>query len=224
MNIPFFMCYDERKALANRNYCLTTSDGAEISIENLRNETTKKIKSVYDIILDINNVPQPQPHKKFIEGFRSEIDILATQLYNLPLKLQSEIICGINNLTFEIFEQHLTFENFDDNEKNILLNLIKNKYMDNPEYLEILLLTMTGSSRIPALGYVKYPLKIEKMSFVAYDVKPYDIHTCFNHMEINRDLFNIFKLANPDRQKETEFYKAFDIEYLRKISQFFNIT
>lgn len=164
----------------------------------------------------------------FVNGFRSQIDINKTNLNKIPLNKFNELIVGLSETNYETLMKHLKFLKFnDENEISSIKELIKN--MSNSvigsndkhnKYIELLLLSMTGNSRIPMVGYpLTNELKIELSNVCK---KPYEIHTCFNQMIINRDTFREFYLNS--NKETTELYKYFSPILLKHMSGDFSLS
>jgi len=130
--------------------------------------------------------------KQFVAGFRSQININATQINNLSLNLLNILIAGTTKLDLEIFTTHLTFEGFTEKQKTLILQIISENIDLNggdEKYLKCLLEALTGTTRIPALGYPTiYPLAIKGNDSLGN--LGIHIHSCFNYIDINLTLFN----------------------------------
>jgi hypothetical protein len=209
-----YVCYNSKLNLnsKNKNFCLYDTEGEEINIENIAKETTQKIISQDKITRDTIN--------KFIEGFRNQINVNSTQLYRLPLKLFNELIYGLNYINFDLLMKHLNFEEFVTEErKNYLIQLIKDNICRDPNYIEKLLLLITGTTRIPSIGY---PRDKQLRIILSFDSKiPYEAHTCFNYLLINTNIFNDYIFST--NKKETLLFEYFTPEALKNLSSNFTI-
>lgn len=206
-----YKCYDE-KNYNQYDYCKYDIDSEQIELENLDIKTDEKIIAIYENRhITIEN---------FTRGFRSIINITETKLYRLNLKQFNELISGVNILNYKTLMKYLKLNNFDNQEEiNEFKNLIKKNICKNSNYIETLLLAMTSSQRIPIGGYsIENELIIELNDFVK---EPYEIHTCFNNMKINKKIFNDFYTSKNKENSELEI--AFSIDYLSKISDDFEI-
>jgi len=207
--IPY-ECYK----LSTKPWCKYDEEGTLIEgEENIVNETTKKIKTMYK--------NKSVTVKKFVDGFRSmftesEKSIKTLNLLKkLPLNLFNELLHGKTDITFDILMEHLNFinntygnrkistENFN---KGVLLikNIIKKNMETDPTYVQILLLAMTGGSTISAIGFPKDKLRIE-----IDDIgdTPISTHSCFNQMIISSTMFNYF-INETNNIEDTVIYKG----------------
>ena len=203
-----YICYNKDLAIS-KFVCMYNEDGDEIDIDNLKEETTNKIKSSYETSNEIN--------KYFISGFRKQINISKSKINKLPLKLLDELIAGLTKIDYSVFLSYLNFINFTNEQKNILLNIIKNNICiyGEKKYLEMLLLVMTGTTKIPSTGYPELSkLRFEKNSHI--EPKPIDIHSCFNQFIINPKLF-VSYFTTPNKEK-TELVLTFSLDTLRRLS------
>jgi hypothetical protein len=107
----------------------------------------------------------------------------------------------------------LKFEGFNELVPDKLIALID----DNEEYIKTLLHAMTGSPSIPLLGFK------EELTIVlgdGYRKLPYDIHTCSNKLEINKEFYR--KFINDIQPEKDRFIEAFSLDYLTFIKNLFN--
>ena len=220
-NNLLFACYNSEKA-KKLNMCLYNEDGTEIKLENMSMETTNKIR----IMLK----EQKTITEYFIEGFRNQINVVSNEIYNLSLNNLDTLIAGINITTRDLFYKHLNYINFKPDEK-IHMQIIIDYYIckeGEQEYLQLLLITMTGTNRIPGLGFPIYPLCFELDSQIMYN-RPVEIHTCFNQFKINDDTKNgifpknlsvsdHYTMKSEDREK-LPIYGIFSPESLKLLSQ-----
>ncbi len=158
---------------------------------------------------------------QFVRGCRSQIDIVTSQINRLPLKLLNELICGKINVDYDVLMEYLKFKNFENPEESeAIKKMIQSYITTDTKYIEKLLLAMTGTSKIPVLGYnVDYPLTIELKSDAK---KPFEIHTCYNQMFINKETFENFHIS--PEQKTTQLYEHFSSEALINLSNQFSIA
>ena len=205
--IPF-VCYNKDFAVFN-NVCMYNDNGEQIAIEDLKKETTNKIISSLETFKETT--------KYFVKGFRQQINIYKSKINKLPLKLLDELIAGLCKMNYSTFIAHINFIDFTDNQKNILVNIIENNICIYGEkiYLETLLLVMTGTTKIPSIGYPS----TDKLRFElkeAIEPKPIDIHSCFNQFIINPKLF--VEYSTNSNTEQTELFLTFSLDTLKKLS------
>lgn len=208
LNTTPFVCYNENLA-QKHNVCLYDYDGNEINLTDLEKETNEKISSSIKLRREVN--------KYFIKGFRQQINIISSEINKLPLNLLDQLISGIKEINTQIFFSNLNFVNFYSDQKDILVNIIEQnvfKYGEK-EYLETLLLVMTGTTKIPSIGYsARYPLRFELNETI--EPKPIDIHSCFNQFIINPKLFDEY-IQTQDKTN-SQLNKTFDLDTLKKLT------
>ena len=213
LNKTPYVCYNERLEQTYSGVCFYNEEGEQIEISDLEAETNKKISSSIKEHLNSN--------KYFIKGFRNQIDIKKSQIDRLPLNKLDELIAGISNTNLTIFNSHINFINFTTEQIDILKQIINQHIAlsDEKTYLETLLLVMTGSNKIPAIGYPhSNKLRFELQGYI--EPKPIDIHSCFNQFIINPRLLQEYIRAS--NKKETELYTTFDIQTLKGFTQDFS--
>ena len=216
INTTPYICYNKEIVQCIEKYngiCLYDDNtGNTVNIQQLAKLTTSRIKEYLK--------ESEEFIKAFVEGFRIQIDINKTKLNKLPLKLLDELICGKNIINYDIFISNIKFVGFNNINKEILLEIIKNNCNTNNEqkYLEILLIVMTGYNKIPSIGYsVHSPLRFEIKNL---EYLPIEVHSCFNQLIINSKLFDDYKKIID--KKQSELYNIFTIESLKKIQQDFS--
>ena len=212
LNKTPYVCYNDILAQSH-NVCIFNEEGEPIEASDLEAETNKKISSSIKEHLNSN--------KYFISGFRNQIDIKKSQIDRLPLNKLDELIAGISNTNLEIFNKHINFIDFTPEQIDILKQIINQHIAlsDEKTYLETLLLVMTGSNKIPAIGYPhSNKLRFELQGNI--EPKPIDIHSCFNQFIINPRLVQEYIRAS--NKKETELYTTFDIKTLKGFTQDFS--
>ena len=198
--------------------CLYNSEGESIQLSNMMEETIKKIT---DELKEKQNVIE-----LFISGFRTQISLIQSKINRLPLNLLDQMIAGLKVMNFTTFFNNVKFYNFNQKQKKILIEIIKNHMCLNvqTEYISILLMAMTGSNRIPANGYPSsQPLRFE-MRKIENNL-PIEIHTCFNQFIINTRLVDEYEcecIRGSSDPKQSELYKIFQIETLRQIKADFS--
>ena len=212
-----YKCYnDDFTKVLEMHYCTYDADGEPIELqlqtqEHLADETTKKIK-------DLVRGNDLETITKFVEGFRSQINIKTSKINRLPLKSLNELICGIKNVNYDVLIEHLKFENFEnEDEKNSIKEMIQINIRKDPKYIEKLLLAMTGTTKLSVSGYGRNPLRIEVRS----DAKiPFELHTCFNQMIINKNTFDVFYTSQD--KTTTDLYQYFSSDMLTRLSNDFS--
>jgi len=213
-NYPY-ACYNSNIAQSKPSCNFTINNEGEyieIDLANIPNETTKKI-------IETNKSNKDQIDN-FVRGFRSQIDIEITKLNRLPLKQFNELIYGIKTNNYDLLIEHLEFNNFSDIKQiNSIKKLISDNIKIDPDYIDKLLLVITGTTKIPSIGYPKdNRLRIE----ISDGVKiPYEVHTCFNQMLINKNIFNKYYCV--EKKEETELFAGLTSEFLTNISNDWNI-
>ena len=98
---------------------------------------------------------------------------------------------------------------------DFIKDIIRQNFNDNPiDYIKTLLITITGSSRVPANGYSGYPLTII-LDDKLYN-KSISVHTCYNRCDINSTIFlDSYNLKdNIEKLKETVLYYVFSKDAL----------
>jgi hypothetical protein len=159
--------------------------------------------------------------KPFVDGFRSQIDITRTKLKRLPLKLFNQLICGSDiELNYENLMKYLKLEYFNQEQLSAITQLIQEKSSDQ-NWVKAFLFALTSKNKIPINGYkestlLRIELKDETL------VKPYDVHTCFNAMYLNKNSLNEY--IGSTRKRETQLYMEFSIEALQAVANTFNIA
>ena len=118
--------------------------------------------------------------------------------------------------------KYLKFINFNPIEKKSIIQLIKNNICETKfigkDWIGAFLLAVTGRSRIPVSGFPQNKrLRIELNTITQ---SPYDIHTCFNQMILNRIAFAEYQTSQ--NKKQTKLYQYFKYETLINISELFN--
>jgi hypothetical protein len=159
--------------------------------------------------------------KPFVDGFRSQIDITRTKLKRLPLKLFSQLICGSDiKLNYENLMKYLKLEYFNQEQISAIKELIHEK-SSNPNWVKAFLFALTSKNKIPINGYEQSrQLRIELKNKTL--AKPYDIHTCFNAMYLNKDSLNEY--IGSTTKRDTQLYMEFSIEALQAVANTFNIA
>ena len=78
-----------------------------------------------------------------------------------------------------------------------------------PNFIDSLILYITGTSKIPSIGYpLKNPLKIILGSEI--DKYPYKAQTCFNSLTLNKKIFQSYYCSS--NIKETKLFEEFNPE------------
>jgi hypothetical protein len=215
LSVQPYLCYNDILGPIT-NYCLYDEEGNEISLNEIKEETTKKIKLIEQSNKKLNEI--------FIDGFRSQIDVNLTGLNNLTLKLFSSLLCGISELSYNELIKHIVFVDFDSPEDiDSIKNLIKNNIcLYSKSYIESLLLVITGTSKIPTTGYpINKSLTIQLSENVP---SPYKAATCFNKLSINKNAFNSFISSIGTDRKKTDLYKGFEIDFLKAVANDFSVA
>ena len=132
------------------------------------------------------------------------------------------MIVGISTVNYDILMQNLKFIGFaNDNHTKPLKSLLKQNIDTYPNYIEKLLIAITGVPNIPAFGYSKNKeLTIELYNY--YDktnLIPFILHTCFNKLDLNNNAYFKYIDATDDEKINTELYKYFQPEILTKMSE-----
>ncbi len=169
-----------------------SGDIVESDITNKDIDTAQKIKKIFS---DDNILPL---YNAFIDGFKKEF-IGIRFLRKQPVRLLDMLIVGDRELTLDKVLNAIEFIGFDsspgNNQVKFMKQIIIGNYQDagsSQEYIEKLLELITGTSRMPAGGYP--PNKKISIRLTDTDKEPYDIHTCFNYIEINKNIFlEVFK-------------------------------
>jgi hypothetical protein len=157
--------------------------------------------------------------KQFVDGFRSQIDI--TNLEGLPLKLFSQLICGSDiKLDYENLMKYLKLEYFNQDQLSAIKELIHQKSSD-PNWVKAFLFALTSKNKIPINGYEQSKqLRIELKDETS--AEPYDVHTCFNAMYLNKNSLNEY--IGSTEKRETDLYIEFGIRPLQAVANTFNIA
>ncbi len=166
-------------------------------------ETSTKIKEAFRLTNEITTL--------FITGFRSSFPI-----YNIfsgkPVRLLDMVIVGNRNLTLEVLLTTIRFVGFTDEQIDYMKEIIRGNYEDagsTKEYLEKLLELITGTARMPSGGYPQqHPLSIK---LTPTSRVPYDIHTCFNYIEINIQRFIEAFSGGMDSLRTSNLYQSFSL-------------
>ena len=211
-----YMCYNTILA-QNKNICIYNEDGEQIELNDLEKETTYKIISSLKAHKENN--------KFFIKGFREQINIKTSKINRLPLKKLDELIAGISDINFKIFLSNINFIGFNSEQKEYLLNIIKNNICISGEqiYLETLILVMTGSNKIVSSGYPEHNKLRFELSNNLEMFKPIEIHSCFNQFIINVELFNRYMNNSNEKRYDNDYNYIFSLGYLKTLSQEFNL-
>ena len=139
----------------------------------------------------------------FKRGFRSIIDQTLIPLPRLSLKDFSELIQGNFKFTLDDFLQELHILNSrivtnkaSDEHIQFIIDIIKIHLEETPNYLEIFLKAVTGSSRLMPHEYtVRGALRI----IIDVDIKqPLDIHTCFNFIKIRKEMVELTQIQQQE--------------------------
>ena len=152
-------------------------------------------------------------NKCFCDGFRTQIDVNKVLIDELPLNLLDKLLSGMTDLNLQLFNQHVQFYNLDEENKDILTKIINDNILivGENEYLEKLLLVMTGTNRIPGNGYPEG----NKLTFEedgSDECEPYDFLPSYNILYIRHDLFENHKTGHND-----QLLKLFNYDYLKTI-------
>ena len=240
-NTPPFICYNENKALfQSRCTSLVNGDGDmeyifKTSIENgvlnsdqikvLKEHTTNNFKDTYNILNTTTT--------KFVDGFKSQLnvnnEVVLVLIKDLPLKLLDTLIAGISVVTLELFYKNTIFYGFN-NDEYIIKDIIKSytETIGEQKYLEILVLVMTGSPRLPGNGY-PHNKKLHFDLTPSTGYKTIDIHACDKQMQIKESVFIDYKKKMAEEKEgvqetkgeipepydnRNELFTAFDFDLL----------
>jgi len=131
------------------------------------------------------------------------------------------MICGSDiKLNYENLMKYLKLEYFNQEQLSAIKELIQEKSSD-PNWVKAFLFALTSKNKIPINGYEQSrQLRIELKNIT--DIKPYDIHTCFNAMYLNKDSLNEY--IGSTNKRETELYIEFGIGALQAVANTFNIA
>ncbi len=191
-------------------YCNWTVEGEDINFNVKFDDGKKNIKKIISTVFspkeELVNITEEEKEerrkkeafkgikiqfrnsniKKFIEGFRSQIDINKNRLYLLDLLKFSQVISGSKQpLTYEDLIKYIQFINFNNEEqKNVIKELIREKLAD-PNWIKRFLLNLTSKEKIPITG-IKLTIQLSSGNFDA----PFKTSVCFNTMIINPVLLN----------------------------------
>lgn len=209
--------------------CLDLNRGKRtLSCTHDKNE--KSVSDIRDIpIVNLEKIKEDIIHKCsitkiFVEGFRSQLNVVDTNVRYLNPYMLNIAISGINVVDYSGVMKHLHFINFEQEDVQIMENLIKS-YADNSTndlkgnlYMRTFLMAITGSDTIPIAGYGVNELRIELNEYARV---PYEIHTCFNQMKINKEIFELYKTATD--KTNTVLHDVMSEITLTNVSQLFNI-
>lgn len=217
---PPFYCYNDAINI-NSNYCSYDGDGFQIDKKNIPEETTNKIKEQYTENKEIV--------KSFVSGFRQQLCVRKIYLNKLSLNLFDKMISGISNVDYNGLIQNLNFINFDDQQKNAVLDLIREFEKCDGKYIEKLLLVITGTNKMPSIGYPNdKQLRMEIQNQCAKI--PYEVHTCFNQMIFSPIVVDEYIRAtttvttNPYSRIKSKLYEGLKPDYLDGLSTNFEIA
>ncbi len=209
-----YKCFSEDGWQADQNcQWIEEVEGAEgdlvpAEIANRFSETSTKIKEAFRPTSEITTL--------FITGFRSSFPI-----YNIfsgkPVRLLDMVIVGNRNLTLEVLLTTIRFVGFTDEQIVFMKEIIRGNYEDagsTQEYLEKLLELITGTARMPSGGYTQHPLSIKLTPTTRV---PYDIHTCFNNIEINVQRFVEAFSGGLGNLRNSDLYQSFSLLTINNI-------
>ena len=117
--------------------------------------------------------------EEFISGFYS---ILPSDLLSIFDENEVELlICGLPVITASDFLQHITWVDFDSNDKEMRWFKLSVEVFSNEERTRLLQF-ITGSSQVPASGFgeIKPPLKIKKWPSAGVQDHLPRVSSCFN--------------------------------------------
>lgn len=209
--------------------CLDLNRGKRTS-DCIHDKNENRVSDIRDIpMVNLEKIKEDIIHKCqitkiFVEGFRSQLNIVDTNVRYLNPYMLNIAISGINVVDYPSVMKHLHFVNFEQEDIHMLENLIKS-HADNSTndlkgnlYMRTFLMAITGSDVIPIAGYGVSELRIELNEYARV---PYEIHTCFNQMKINKDIFELYKTATD--KTNTTLYDVMSEITLTNVSQLFNI-
>jgi len=224
-----YICYKFSPEMlkSTKEYCLYSEKEPNYKInedetEKIKQETTEKIKQETTEKIKQYYIENKETIKLFVEGFRSVegLDIYQCRLIRLPIKLFNEMLYGIKKSNYKILISNIKFEGFEDS-KQIDSKQIDSKQIDSmkklirecicfyPNFIDSLILYITGTSKIPSIGYpLKNPLKIILGSEI--DKYPYKAQTCFNSLTLNKKIFQSYYCSS--NIKETKLFEEFNPE------------
>lgn len=192
----------------------------------------KMVANINDIpTINLDKIKEEIEHKfaitkVFVDGFRSQLSIVDTNVKYLNPYMLNIAISGISVVDYQSVMKHLHFEGFDNEDmENVMRDLIKyhadrslNDSKGN-QYMRTFLLAVTGTDVIPVAGYGIHALRIELNEHARV---PYDIHTCFNQMKINKGVFDSY-VESTDKIN-TQLFDVFSEITLENVAQLFNIV
>lgn len=210
-----YACLDSNRGRRMTN-CIQDVNEVYIAPKDIPIVSLEKIKE------DISN--KYAITKVFVEGFRSQLNIDDTNVRYLNPYMLNIAISGVNVVDYQSVMKHLHFIDFEKEDVQLLENLIKlnaDKSTNDSKgnlYMRTFLMAITGSDVIPIIGYGVHKLCIELNEYARV---PYEIHTCFNQMKINKEIFELYKTETD--KTNTLLYDTFSEITLTNISQLFNI-
>ena len=207
LSVAPFSCFNPSLASATNECKWNDDEGVFIDVDENNAESINSLKQL--TIKRFETILKDQQHvlRHFIGGFKNVVQ------YNgkLPLKSLDDLISGITVVTMKNVLKEIKFENIKDDEKKIFLDVLKAHWVLSAEYLNIFIQALTGSPYIPITGYdIQKPLKI---LVIVNGTATYNIHTCFNRMDISSYLFTDYK--NSEYKATSTLYNVLSLETLK---------